>query len=114
MPGPEKTQRWQIGDVTITKLTEIELPGPASWIVPDATPERLAKETWLQPHFANPDGIAVMSVHTLIVESGGAKLLVDTCVGNDKTLNLSNWAKRTRPKSESATRSRNSRTTSRT
>lgn len=92
-----KIQRWQIGDVRITKVTEIEMPGPASWIVPDATPENLARETWLQPHFADAQGMAVMSVHALVVESCGQKIVVDTCVGNDKDLNLPNWKQRTGP-----------------
>ncbi len=90
-------QRWKIGDVTITKVTEIEIPGPATWIVPDATPENLAREKWLQPHFADAQGVAIMSVHALVIESGDCKILVDTCVGNDKTLTIPNWSNRTGP-----------------
>jgi glyoxylase-like metal-dependent hydrolase (beta-lactamase superfamily II) len=92
-----KVQRWQVGDVQITKVVEIELPGPATWIIPKATPENLARETWLQPHFCDAKGVAVMSVHALVVESAGCKVLVDTCVGNDKNLKLPNWNKRTGP-----------------
>jgi glyoxylase-like metal-dependent hydrolase (beta-lactamase superfamily II) len=92
-----KVQRWKIGNVSITKVVEIEMPGPASWIVPLATPENLAKEAWLQPHFADAEGIAIMSVHALVVESGGCKVLVDTCVGNDKVRPIPGWNERTGP-----------------
>lgn len=90
-------QRWKIGDVEITKVVEIEIPGPATWIIPQATPENLAQERWLQPHFADADGIAVMSVHALVVESGGCKVLVDTCVGNDKVRPIPGWSERQGP-----------------
>jgi glyoxylase-like metal-dependent hydrolase (beta-lactamase superfamily II) len=92
-----KVQRWKIGNVSITKVVEIEMPGPASWIVPLATPENLAKEAWLQPHFADAEGIAIMSVHALVVESGDCKVLVDTCVGNDKVRPIPGWNERTGP-----------------
>ena len=90
-------QRWKVGDVTITKVVEIEIPGPASWIIPQATPENLARETWLQPHFADAEGVAIMSVHALVVESAGCKVLVDTCVGNDKKRPIPDWNERSGP-----------------
>ena len=90
-------QSWQVGDVRITKVTEIESKGPASWIVPAATPEALAREDWLRPHFADAEGLAVMSVHALVLESDGARILVDTCVGNDKTRRLRDWHERSGP-----------------
>ncbi len=93
----EKVQRWKIGNVNITKVVELEIPGPATWIVPQATPENLAKEAWLQPHFADAEGTAIMSVHALVVESGDCKVLVDTCVGNDKVRPIPGWNERTGP-----------------
>ncbi len=93
----ERTQRWRVGDIKITKVVEIEAPGPASWIVPKATPENLLAESWLQPHFCDADGNAIMSVHALVVESGDCKVLVDTCVGNDKRRTLPAWNERTGP-----------------
>jgi glyoxylase-like metal-dependent hydrolase (beta-lactamase superfamily II) len=92
-----RVQRWKIGDVRVTKVTEIEVPGPASWIIPKATPENLAAETWLQPHFADAKGAAIMSVHALVLETRDARVLVDTCVGNDKHLSIPNWNERKGP-----------------
>ncbi len=97
MAGSTGVQRWEIGDVRITKVVEIEMAGPASWIVPNATPENLLREPWLQPHFCNTEGQAIMSVHALVVESGDCKVLVDTCVGNDKQRPIPGWNERTGP-----------------
>jgi glyoxylase-like metal-dependent hydrolase (beta-lactamase superfamily II) len=90
-------QRWKIGDVTVTKVVEIESTGAATWILPDATPENLAKEKWLVPHFANEKGKAHISIHSLVVESGDERILVDTCVGNDKVRPVPAWDRMSGP-----------------
>ncbi len=77
---------WQIGDVRVTRVVELQIPGKATWILPDATPENLLEVAWCRPHFVDGEGQAVMSVHALLVESQGQKIVVDTCVGNDKNL----------------------------
>lgn len=88
----KNAQKWKIGDVTVTKVVEVEIPGKATWILPDATPENLLTVPWCQPHFVGSDGAAVMSVHALLVESQGQRIVVDTCVGNDKNLPaVKNW-----------------------
>jgi glyoxylase-like metal-dependent hydrolase (beta-lactamase superfamily II) len=88
---------WKVGDVRITRVVELEIKGPVTWILPDATGENLAREAWLQPHFASSDGTGVMSVHALIVESPGRRILVDTCIGNDKERTIPNWNLRQGP-----------------
>lgn len=90
-------QRWQVGDATITRIVEIETPGPAHWLIPEATPERLLEERWLRPHFARSDGKAIMSVHAFVVEADGMRMIVDTCVGNDKKRGIKGWNMRTGP-----------------
>jgi glyoxylase-like metal-dependent hydrolase (beta-lactamase superfamily II) len=89
--------KWKIGDVTITKLTELELASKATWIVPELTAENLAKLPWVRPHFATDDGRVVMSIHALVIESQGQRIIVDTCVGNDKTMNNPAWHQRQGP-----------------
>src|SRR5262245_52272131 len=76
--------RWRIGDVMITRIVEIEAPWDGTFVLPDATRENVRRVGWLQPHFATADGKVHMSIHALVVESKGLKLVVDTCVGNDK------------------------------
>jgi glyoxylase-like metal-dependent hydrolase (beta-lactamase superfamily II) len=80
----EGMNRWRIGDVTITRIIEIEAPWDGTFVLPDATRENVRGIGWLQPHFATADGKVHMSIHALVVESKGRKLVVDTCVGNDK------------------------------
>ena len=89
--------KWRVGDVTITKITELELASKATWIVPNLTAENLAKIPWVRPHFATDDGRVVMSIHALVVESQGQRIVVDTCVGNDKTMLNPAWHQRQGP-----------------
>ena len=74
--------RWQVGDVCITRVQELEAPG-MRFIVPNATLENLAQIAWLTP-FVDALGDAVGSVHALIIEVDDRCLIVDTCIGNDK------------------------------
>lgn len=82
---------WQIGDVKITRVVEMELPVP--WgggfqFLAEASPDTLKTMPWLYPHFVTPDGALLLSIHALLVEAPGLKLVVDTCVGNDKARSL--------------------------
>ncbi|ETX00476.1 MAG: hypothetical protein ETSY1_10990 [Candidatus Entotheonella factor] len=58
---------WQIGDIRITRLQELQAPG-MRFIVPNATIENLAEIPWLTP-FLSDQGDAVGSVHALINSS---------------------------------------------
>ena len=76
--------KWRIGDVTVTKIVEMEVTGGSRFILPQATYEAVLPITWLQPHFADERGRLKMSIHALVVEASGRRFLVDTCLGNDK------------------------------
>jgi glyoxylase-like metal-dependent hydrolase (beta-lactamase superfamily II) len=85
-------QSWMVGDVAITKIVELEISRAATWILPDATPERLLAEgDWLRPHFVDAQGKAPMSVHTLVLETREQRILVDSCIGNDKPRPIPGW-----------------------
>ncbi len=73
---------WQVGEVRITRVQELEAPG-LSWLVPDATAENLRPIHWIAP-FVNGAGEPLVSVHALLVEAPDRRIVVDTCVGNDK------------------------------
>lgn len=83
--------QWRIGDVKITRIVELEIAGGSKFILPDATPEACLAYDWLQPHFMDADGNLIMSVHALIVDTGERRIVVDTCIGNDKERNVPNW-----------------------
>src|SRR6267142_6229878 len=76
--------KWQIGDVTVTKLVELETTGGSRFILPQATREAILPISWLIPHFADEEGRLKMSIHALMVEAPGRRIIVDTCLGNDK------------------------------
>ncbi len=81
--------KWQIGDVRITRVQELEAPG-LKWLLPDATNENLATIDWIGP-YVSAEGEAVASVHALLVEAPGRTIVVDTCIGNDKERALPAW-----------------------
>jgi glyoxylase-like metal-dependent hydrolase (beta-lactamase superfamily II) len=78
---------WKIGAVTVTRIVEMELPVGYSEKTPfiaQATPEALRAHTWLYPNFVDAEDRMLLSIHALLVEAPGLRLVVDTCVGNDK------------------------------
>src|SRR5438105_6099762 len=77
-------QKWRIGGVTVTKIVELEVTGGSRFILPQATYDEILPIGWLQPHFADERGRLKMSIHALIVETPERRILVDTCLGNDK------------------------------
>jgi len=88
-------QRWKIGDVHITRIIEVEDKSmQAEIMLPDATPENVLPIDWLRPHFIDDDGNLISSIFSLLVESGGTRLVIDTCLGNDKPRSVPMWNER--------------------
>jgi glyoxylase-like metal-dependent hydrolase (beta-lactamase superfamily II) len=81
--------KWRVGRVKVTKIAELEVTGRSRFILPQATYEAVLPISWLQPDFADERGRLKMSIHALVVETqsgktGGQRIIVDTCLGNDK------------------------------
>ena len=86
--------QFKVGDVKITRIIESEAPCPGTFILPNATPERMQQEAdWLFPVFSNEKGKLRMSIHALVIESRGKRIIVDTCIGNDKIRSNPAWSK---------------------
>lgn len=83
--------QWQIGNVRITRVIEMEVKGGTKFILPQATRDAIKPMNWLTPHFADAEGNLIMSIHALIVETPTRKMIVDTCIGNDKQRSIPNW-----------------------
>jgi glyoxylase-like metal-dependent hydrolase (beta-lactamase superfamily II) len=83
--------KWRVGEVTITKIVELEATGGSRFILPQATREAVRDIPWLYPHFADEEGRLKMSVHALVVEAPGRRIVVDTCIGNDKQNRAVPW-----------------------
>ena len=83
---------WRIGEVTVTRILELEATGGTRFILPQATPEVIRQIGWLAPHFADETGRLRMSVHALVVETPDRRIIVDTCIGNDKQRDIPTWS----------------------
>ncbi len=84
--------QWQIGDVKITRVVEMEVAGGTKFILPDATRDACKPIDWMQPHFMDAEGNLIMSIHALVVDTGERRIIVDTCIGNDKERNIPTWS----------------------
>ena len=76
-------QTWTVGDVKITQIVELVFTGLDAFL-PDATPEAVLPIEWLKPDFITPEGVLRFSIHAFVIDTGSRRIIVDTCVGNDK------------------------------
>lgn len=77
-------RQWRIGAVTVTKVVELEATGGFRFVLPQAVPESIGGIDWLKPHFMNDEGRPKTSIHALVVQTPTRRIIVDTCLGNDK------------------------------
>ena len=68
--------KWQVGDVKITQVIELVATGGSRFILPEATRDVIQEIPWQTPHFADPDGRLIMSIHALIIESRDRRIMV--------------------------------------
>ena len=91
-------QQWRIGEVTVTKVVETEGPMPVAFLFANPDPAMIeSHSSWLKPHFLKSPQFFLGSIHALVIESGGRRIVVDTCVGNDKTRPNPAWNRRQGP-----------------
>lgn len=83
---------WHVGDVKISRVVELEVTGGSRFILPDATRDKCLSLTWMRPHFMDEAGNLIMSVHALVVDTGDTRIVVDTCIGNDKERSIPAWS----------------------
>lgn len=77
-------QPWRVGKITITKVVELEVTGGTRFVLPQATREACRPLAWMKPHFMDDDGRLKMSIHALLIQTPSRRIIVDTCLGNDK------------------------------
>ena len=83
--------RWSIGNVSVTRVVEMQVAGGTKFILPEATREDCLPISWMEPHFMDDSGNLIMSIHALVVDTGDVRIVVDTCIGNDKQRNIPSW-----------------------
>ncbi|MFI4939875.1 MAG: MBL fold metallo-hydrolase [Burkholderiales bacterium] len=79
---------WKIGDVTVTSIVESDLKGILGMVLPDATAEALKKIEWLFPQFVDGNGEMLGCVQAFVIQTPTRRIIVDTCIGNDKNRDL--------------------------
>ncbi len=90
--------RWKIGEVSITRVIESEAPWDGTLLLPEATAANVRKERdWLHPTFTDDAGLLRMSIHAFVIESRGKRIVVDTCIGNDKERPIPEWNRKQWP-----------------
>jgi glyoxylase-like metal-dependent hydrolase (beta-lactamase superfamily II) len=87
--------QWKIGDVTITRVVETVKHVDMPRLLTNTDDEVLASHgSWLQPHFVDPAGRLVLSIHAFAIDTGTRRIIVDTCIGNDRVIpemNVHEW-----------------------
>jgi glyoxylase-like metal-dependent hydrolase (beta-lactamase superfamily II) len=74
--------QWQIGDVKVSLVREMATDVTLEGMFPDGDQAVVQENlSWLKPHFLNDDGTMPLSIHALVLESQGQRIMVDTCVG---------------------------------
>ncbi len=83
---------WRVGNIEIVPVIEAEGPTTGTFMLPDATPEAvLGHHQWAVGSFVSPDGRLLTRIQALCLQADGAKIIVDTCVGNHKTRTNPFW-----------------------
>ena len=83
--GTVEFKRWQIGDVAVTRIVELErVPVPTEVLFRDVPPSRVQAATWLRPDFATEAGEVILNFQAFVLAAGGRRIIVDTCIGNEK------------------------------
>ncbi|MDB5445544.1 MAG: fold metallo-hydrolase [Phenylobacterium sp.] len=76
---------WTIGDVTVSAALETEIAFPAGMLLPTATRTELDAIGWAAPNYVTEAGHLRLAIQALLVRTPDRRIVVDTCMGNDKT-----------------------------
>jgi len=88
-------RRWRIGGVTVTRIVELgPMFLPPQGLFPAASADLVRAATWLSPCFADGEGQINLAFQCFLVEAGGRKILVDTCIGDNKQLDIPDFSNR--------------------
>ena len=83
--GESRIRRWQIGDVKVTSILESADHIPWAPLFPAETADHYKKYDWLVPKFITPAGEIILAVQAFLLEIGNHTIVIDTCVGNDRS-----------------------------
>jgi len=82
---------WQIGDIWMTPIVEMDASGAIQEIIADARPADIARAPWLTPDHLDGSGRLNGVVQSFLIELEDTFIVVDTCVGNGKKRQGATW-----------------------
>jgi glyoxylase-like metal-dependent hydrolase (beta-lactamase superfamily II) len=81
----EAADTWQVGNVRITRIVDLEVNEfPTQVMFGGLSTDDVRAIKWLQPDYVTTEGALRVSFHAYVVETHGLRIIIDTCVGNDK------------------------------
>lgn len=81
----ENIRRWQVGDVEVVRIVEIDAhQDPFTMLSADFSAEIAMRHMWLAPNFMTDDGTMKISFQCFVVRAGNERIMIDTCIGNDR------------------------------
>jgi glyoxylase-like metal-dependent hydrolase (beta-lactamase superfamily II) len=76
--------KWAVGGVTISAIVEATHAFAPNVLMPAATDADFAAIEWLAPNFVTDKGEIELWVQAFVIETPSRRIVVDTCMGNDK------------------------------
>ncbi|MEM9034062.1 MAG: MBL fold metallo-hydrolase [Actinomycetota bacterium] len=74
---------WRIGDVSITAVVESDASWKWRWLLPEVEQTVVDEIGWIAPQWGDHDRFHIR-IQGFLLEVDDRRILVDTCVGNDK------------------------------
>ena len=81
---------WSLGDLRIHAVVESVTTRISRFVLPQATPEAVGDAAWLSP-FLDEERRLLLTIQSFLIVTPTRRLLVDTCVGNDKERRFREW-----------------------
>lgn len=84
--GADLICHWQVGRVRVTRIVEIwPFVDPPNNLFLEGTPDGVRRHAWLVPEHATARGEILLAFQSFLITTGDRRILVDTCLGRDKT-----------------------------
>lgn len=73
---------WTVGSARVSMVRESSAGQAFTFLFPEGDRRMLDENaSWLKPHFLYDNDEVVISIHSLVIESQGQVILVDSCIG---------------------------------
>ena len=79
-----KNLRWNVGDATVVRVTELDATSALQGLIPDLDPAEVSHASWLAPDFIDESRRLKGLIQAFVVLIAGKVIVVDPGVGNEK------------------------------